>query len=321
MKITLIYTAYFEKLADEQLDMIEATAPDASISEVNGSEMQVEDIVDSDIIFGRIPPRMLPQLKKLKWNHMPTAGADGMTDKSLYASESIVVTKASGTYGIPIAEHIVGMILALSHTFGYYFEKQGKGLWCDKIPTNLVDIYGSTVLVLGLGDIGTEVCRCLSGFGCNIIGFRQNASKPHDLVSDVRSISQLKETLPSADYIIICTPGTEKTTKLFGSEEFNLMKKRAIIINIGRGKIIDTNALNEALVTRKIGGAGLDVTDPEPLPKDHPLWKAPNVLITPHVSGITQTATDRRVTVFLDLLKRYVDGRELYNVVDLDEGY
>jgi len=320
MKITLIYSQGFVKLSDELVERINTVAPEAIISEVYERDVRVEDLVDSEIIFGRMPSHMLKSLPNLKWLHLYTAGADDMTDPSLYANKSVILTKASGTYGVPIAEHVIGMMTAISRNFGYYYGEQRKGSWSNQSP-KLFDIFGSTVLVLGLGDIGTEVCRRLSGFDCNIIGIRRNPSKPHELVQDIRPLSRLHESLAEADFVIICTPGTENTHKLFGQEEFKLMKKNAVIVNIGRGSAIDTNALTDALYTQEIYGAGLDVTDPEPLPADHPLWSAPNTLITPHISGLTPMMIERRLMIFVDLLKLYLSGEEMHNKVDFTEGY
>ena len=320
MKLTIINDHYFHKLSDELLHKIQVAAPDYTVSQIEQKGITAADLIDSEIVFGRIPPHLLIELKNLKWLHLGSAGANGMTDRTLYANKSTIVTKSSGTFGVSIAEHIIGMMIALSRDFGYYYEKQSEGEWCGTFP-DLLDISGSTVVVIGLGDIGTEVSKHLSGFGCRIIGFRKNASKPHKIVSDVRPLSQLRESLPEAEYVIICSPGTGKTEKLFGREEFDLMKSRAIIINVGRGMIIDSEALAEALNLSKIAGAGLDVTEPEPLPAGHPLWSARNVLITPHVSAATGVTTERRVMVFLNLLKRYLAGEELYNYVDFDEGY
>ena len=320
MKISIINDRYFHKLSDELLQKIKDAAPGYDISQVEQIGIKAADLIDSEIVFGRIPPHLLIELKNLKWLHLGSAGANGMTDISLYANKSAIVTKSSGTFGISVAEHIIGMMIALSRDFELYYKKQRDGEWCNEWPT-LLGISGSTVMVIGLGDIGTEVCKHLSCFGCHMIGFRRDATKPHEVVSDVRPLSLLRESLPEADYIIICTPGTNETEKLFGHEEFDLMKERAIIINIGRGMIIDTDALIEALNKNKIAGAGLDVTEPEPLPTGHPLWSAQNVFITPHVSAATHVTAERRVMVFVDLLKRYLAGQELYNFVDFDVGY
>ena len=320
LKITILYDYFFRKLTNELLQSIKDTAPCAVFYEVEQSVVKASDLIDSDIVFGRIPPHLLIELKDLKWMHLGSAGANGLTDISLYANKSTLVTKSSGTFGIVIAEYIVGMMIALGKNLGYYYDKKREGIWCDQWP-ELLSIHGSTVLVLGLGNIGTEVCKMLTSFRCNIIGFRRNATKPHKVISDVRPLSRLRESLPEADYVVICTPGTTETEKLFGDEEFDLMKKRAIIVNVGRGMIIDNDALAKALHERKIAGAGLDVTEPEPLPAGHPLWRCKNLLITPHISAATRLTDERRVMVFIDLLKRYLSGGEMYNIVDFNAGY
>ncbi|MCL2662612.1 MAG: D-2-hydroxyacid dehydrogenase [Oscillospiraceae bacterium] len=320
MKLTIINDYYFRKLPDELLQEIKDTAPGYGITEVEQSCVTVDDLVDSDIVFGRIPPHLLIELPNLKWQHLASAGANGLMDKELYANKSMLLTKSSGTFGIPIAEHIVGMMIALGRDFERYYKKQFEGIWDSEWPI-LLDVSDSTVLIIGLGDIGTEVSRHLKGFGCRLIGMRKNADKPHGVIKDVRPVSQLHEALPEADYVVICTPGTAETDKLFGNKEFEIMKNTAIIINVGRGMIIDSVALAEALSGRKIHGAGLDVTDPEPLPKGHPLWSAPNILITPHVSAATNVTTGRRARVFINLLKRYVAGLEMYNFIDFEAGY
>ena len=320
MKLTILTDDIIVKYTKEAIMELEQTFPDVGFSCMNKSSAGIADLIDSEIIFGWPPPKMLKDLKNLKWLHLPSAGANSYTDVSLYADPSILLTKSSGTFGIPIAEHIIGMMIALSRNFTRHHDAQKKGEW-NHGRLDVLDLYGSNVLILGLGNIGTEVCRRLSGFGCNIIGFRRDASVPHELVSEVRPITRLRESLPDADYIIICLPGTNETRMIFGREEFGLMKNRAVIINIGRGTIIDTNALVEALNDKKIAGAGLDVTDPEPLPADHPLWNAGNVIITPHVSATSLRTDDRRLAIFTDLLKHYISGQQMYNVVDFVSGY
>jgi len=299
---------------------IQEVAPGFEISQIEQKDVTTADLIGSGIVFGRIPPHLLIELKNLKWLHLGSAGANGMTDISLYANKSVIVTKSSGTFGIAVADYIIGMMISLGRSFGYYFDKQRNGEWCQKM-LEYFDMSGSTVIVVGLGDIGTQVSKRLCAFGCKLIGFRRDVSKLHEVVSDIRPISQLRESLPEADYIILCAPGTAETAKLISHAEFDLMKKRAIIINVGRGMIIDTDALVEALHKKKIAGAGLDVTEPEPLPAGHPLWSAPNVFITPHVSAPTKVTAERRVKIFTDLLKRYLAGQQMYNIVDFDAGY
>ena len=320
MKLTIINDHYFRKLPDELLQEIKDIAYGYTVTEVEQKGITADDLIDSDIVFGRIPPHLLINLPNLKWQHLASAGANGLMDRDLYANKSMMLTKSSGTFGIPMAEHIVGMMIALGRDFGHYYKKQFEGVWDSDWPI-LLDISDSTVLIIGLGDIGTEVSRHLAGFGCRLIGMRKNTDKSHEIIKDVRSTSQLHGTLPEVDYIIICSPGTAETDKLFGYKEFEIMKNTAILINVGRGMIIDSEALTAALNERKIYGAGLDVTEPEPLPAGHPLWSARNILITPHVSAATNVTTARRARVFINLLKRYVAGQEMYNLIDFEAGY
>ena len=320
MKLTIINDHYFRKLPNALVQEIKDAATGYTVAEVEQNGIEVKDLFDSDIVFGRIPPHLLIKLPNLKWQHLASAGANGLMDKALYANQSMILTKSSGTFGVSIAEHIIGMMIALGRDFGHYYKKQFEGEWDSYWPI-LKDISGATVLIIGLGDIGTEVSKHLSGFNCRLIGMRRNESNPHEVINDIRPISQLHDTLPEVDFVIICTPGTTDTENLFSHVEFDLMKNTAIIINVGRGQIIDSSALAEALNTHSIYGAGLDVTDPEPLPEKHPLWTARNILITPHISAATNVTTKRRAMVFIDLLKRYIAGQDLYNFIDFDAGY
>ena len=321
MKLSILHDEYFNEPTRSELRALEAEVPGVTVVYCGQWDLTcVADLIDSEVVLGRIPPKMLKELKNLKWHHLASAGANRFTDKSLYADPSIILTKSSGTFGIPIAEHTLGMMLSLSRHFTDHYKNQLNGVWRQSWPVTY-ELYDSNVLVLGLGDLGTEICKRLSGFGCHITGFRHDPSIPHELVDEVRPISMLRESLPYADYIIVCLPGTDDTMKLIGREEFHLMKERAIVINVGRGFIVDTDALVDALNNNLIAGAGLDVTDPEPLPPSHPLWYARNVIITPHESATSSEVGKRRLVIFTDLLKRYMNGQPMYNRVNFELGY
>lgn len=320
MKLTILTDDVIVQYPAAAIEALRAAVPGVVISCIPRESVKTADLIESEIIFGWPPQNALKELTRLKWLHLPSAGANNFTDISMFADPSIILTKSSGTFGVPISEHVLGMMIALSRNFPLHYNAQQKGEWGRDRPEAL-ELFGSNVLILGLGDIGTEVCKRLSGFGCNITGIRRDPSVLHEFASAVLPVSQLRESLPNADYIVICLPGTAETSKLIGYEEFALMKKRAIIINIGRGTVIDTDALVDALKNHKIGGAGVDVTDPEPLPAGHPLWNAGNVLITPHVSALSPLSADRRLAIFTDLLKRYLSGQKMYNVVDFVSGY
>ena len=321
MKITIIeYDVYDNKYNDEQIAILKSAAPNIIVDCLSSECVSKETLYDSDVIFGWPPSELLVDLPNLKWLHLPSAGSDSYNKASVFSNPDIIVTKSSGTFGIPISESIIGMMITLSRNFLPYYDNQKKNSW-TQIRAEYPDIFNSTVFVLGLGNIGTELCKRLSGFDCNIIGFRNNPSTPCEYADEVLPVSEFRNRLPEADFIAICLPGTSETKNLISFDEFKLMKSSAIIANIGRGSIINTDALIDALNTNKIGGAGLDVTDPEPLPPDHPLWKAKNVLITPHVSAASRHNKIRRLMIFADLIKRYQNGQPLYNIVDFNKGY
>ena len=320
MKLTALTDNFFVNYPDSVLLALEAVSPGLTITCMPRTSATIVNLMDSEAIFGWVSPRLLKDLPNLKWLHLPNSGANNYANPALYANPSVILTKSSGTFGIPISEYVLGMMVALSRNFTRHYKNQQEGNWPrDYLET--LDIFGSNVFVLGLGDVGTEVCKRLSGFGCHITGFRRDTSVPHEFANEVRPISLLRESLPDADYIIFCLPGTNETYQLIGREEFGLMKKRAIVINIGRGSLIDTDALVDALNNHQIAGAGVDVTDPEPLPAEHPLWSAENVIITPHSSAMSPGNDARRLEIFTDLLKRYTSEQELYNIVDFALGY
>jgi phosphoglycerate dehydrogenase-like enzyme len=239
---------------------------------------------EAEVIFGNPPPARLPEAESLRWLHLGTAGANGFCSPALYARPDVVVTKSSGVFGIPIAEHILGMFLALSRRFGEYGARQRAREWAGDID-NGRDLSGATVLVLGAGDIGTSLARLLEPFGCHRIGFKRNLSRGAPHFEELIDRRGLLPALAAADYVACCLPGTPGTAKLMGSEEFAAVKPGAVFVNVGRGAVVDTGALVGALDEGRLFGAALDVTDPEPLPPGHPLWDRDNVVITPTAAG------------------------------------
>jgi len=320
MNLTILNDEMLPEYTEESLALLRDAAPGAVISCYDRATVEIATIADTEVLFGLPSPKLLKQLSYLKWLHLPIAGAFRFADKSLYADPAIILTKSSGVFGKAIAEHAIGMMISLSRSFMEYHKKQQAQEW-GRIDEEVIDIFGSNALVLGLGDIGTEVCKRLSGFGCRITGFRRDANRPHAFADEVRPISRLRESLPDADYIILCLPGTDETTSLIGREELSLMKKNSILINVGRGATVDTDALVDALNNQIIAGAGLDVTEPEPIPAGHPIWTARNMLITPHVSVASPRNHMRRLELFAELLKLYHTGQEMLNIVDFDARY
>jgi phosphoglycerate dehydrogenase-like enzyme len=275
---------------------------------------------DAEIIFGNLPPARLPEAANLRWLHLGSAGANGFCNPALYARADVVVTKSSGVFGIPIAEHILGMFLALSRRFGEYNTHQRAHQWARDID-GVRELTGSAVLVLGAGDIGTTLARLLEPFGCRRIGLKRDLSRHTLYFDELIDRRGLLPALAKADYIACCLPGTPGTAKMMNAEAFASVKQGAVFVNAGRGSVVDTEALTDALAKGRLHGAGLDVTDPEPLPPGHPLWDMENVIITPHVSAGTDFINERRLALFLELMNCYAAGKALWNRVDFYNGY
>ncbi|MBQ2697674.1 MAG: D-2-hydroxyacid dehydrogenase, partial [Clostridia bacterium] len=234
--------------------------------------------------------------------------------------EGCLLTCNSGAYGVGIAEHLLAMMLTLQKRLPVYWEQQKTGTWKNAGPVGGVE--GSTIMVLGLGDIGGHFARRVKAMDAHVLGVRRTGEKP-EWVDELIPLEQLDEALPRADVVALCLPGTPATDGMFNKERLAKMKPGAILLNVGRGAAIDCQALADSLEAGHLGGCGLDVTDPEPLPADHPLWKAPGAFITPHISGGYNFYNTRRriVGIATDNLRRYVAGEELLNLVDPATGY
>lgn len=279
-----------------------------------------EELGDMDIIIGNISEERLKYAKKLKWIQLNSAGVEPYIKEGVLPKGALL-TNSTGAYGLAISEHMIGMLLSLFKKLNLYRDNQNQGLWKDE--GNVKSIYGSTILVVGLGDIGGEFAKRVKALGAYTIGVRRvNAEKP-DYLDEIHLTEDIDKLLPRVDVVALSLPGTKATYKMFSKEKFELMKDGAVLLNVGRGTTVDTDDLCSALESGKLSGCGLDVTDPEPLPSDHRLWKMKNAVITPHISGdfhLRQTH-DRIVRIASDNLKRYINGEELNGVVDFTTGY
>jgi phosphoglycerate dehydrogenase-like enzyme len=216
---------------------------------------------------------------------------------------------------------MLALTFALIRRFGQYSRNQAAHRW--KAMGNIISVEGSTTAILGLGDIGGSYARKMKALGAYTIGFRRSLGEKPDYLDEQYTLSSLDEVLPRADIIAIALPGLVETRHLIGSHQFSLMKEGAYLINVGRGNIVDPDALKEALTAGRLGGAGLDVTEPEPLPARDPLWDFDNVIITPHVAGhfFLQETFERIVRIAGENLKAYVTGSSYSHVVNRSLGY
>ena len=303
----------------EQLDRACSVAGEYKIVTVKSEDVTEEQIKSAEIIFGWPNVDILKNAPYLKWLHLPSAGADRYTDKNIYANRNTILTTSTGTFGKPMAEHAVSLILAFYRNLHLHVRNGMAARW-ERFG-NTRDFFGSTVGIIGLGDIGGETAKRCKALGAKVIAVKRHVSEKPEYVDELYSEQDINILLENSDAIVMALPNTVHTKGFLSSERINRMKKNAFIVNLGRGSSIDQNALINALKENKIAGAGLDVTDPEPLPKDSPLWYLPNVIITSHTSGFSPTSINRCFDIFLYNLIRYTKNQELINTVDFNEGY
>ena len=223
-----------------------------------------------------------------------------------------------------IAEHVMALTRALARGLGFAVTAQNRGVWVrseigDLAP--LVRLRGKTMLVVGLGGIGTEVARLASAAEMRVTGIRSSRRSGPPFVDRVGLTEDLAAFASEADVVVNCLPMTPDTADIFDAALFKAMKPTAFFVNVGRGGTVDTDALIAALTNVDIAGAGLDVTDPEPLPPGHPLWKAPNLIITPHYAAWSDIGRERRWLLYRENLRRFVAGEPMLSVVDPERGY
>lgn len=284
-----------------------------------------EELPDTDIFIGySLRPQQLKDAKRLKWIHSTAAGVAQLMYPELRDS-GVVVTNPRGIFSLPMAEHTMGMMLALARNFPDTVRQQDRAQWAQQalwdMPQHLTELYGRVLLIVGFGSIGKEIARRALVFGMRVWGVRRSARGESALAEKILPAAELRNALPQADFVIIAAPETAETWHLMGQEEIALMKPGARLINVARGSLLDEAALIRALKEGKLGGAALDVTATEPLPPESPLWKAPNLLLTPHTSAISERLWERETALLIELLERWFDGRELTNRVDFSRGY
>lgn len=280
------------------------------------------DLAWAEVIVGFPPVPRLHAATNLKWLQIPWSGADGYADHPQFP-QHVLLTNATGAFGRPIAEYAFAATFALMRRFHQYRDRQNEHNWLwqgdEMSPT------GKHVLILGAGDIGTNAAALFKKFDCRITGVRRVVRQCPEGFDRVVTLEDAEAVLPEADIVICCMPDTPLTRGWLNRSRLEMLKDTAVLVNVGRGSLLDHDALADLLKAGKLHGAALDVTDPEPLPADHPLWSCENALITPHVSGNTFKGLKGKEEFFYNLcrenLLRYKEGKELLNKVDLKTGY
>lgn len=284
-----------------------------------------QELPDTDIFVGySLRPEQLTHAKKLKWIHSTATGVAQLMYPELRDS-GIRVTNPSGIFAPPMAEHTIGLMLALARNFPDSVRYQDQSCWgqqplWDK-PQRLTELSGQVLLIVGYGSIGRELAKRSRAFDMHVWGVTRTGKGDTTHAERIVPVAQLEEALPQADYVVLAAPETRETKHLMNEARIAKMKPGARLINVARGSLLDEVALLRALEQGRLGGAVLDVTGTEPLSPDSPLWKAPNLFITPHTSAVSDRLWVRQTALLMDLLERWFDGRELFNQVDFAKGY
>jgi len=306
-------------VSEEQLASLQRAVPGLDLFTADEDEL-VSKVGDADGLVGTCTPEVVKAGKNLEWVQVGSAGVSYCMYPELINSQ-ITLTNAKIIQGPEIADHAMALLLFLTRNLRYAVEDKATGQWNRQPHSSSIELRGKTALVVGMGGIGTQVAERASAFGMQVLGIDPKDISYINSVEKVGKPDQLHDFLPSADVIFMCAPITPQSNLMFGPEEFRLMRQGSYLINVSRGKIIDTKALLAALESGRLAGAGLDVTEPEPLPQDHPLWKLDNVIITPHVAGRSDGIGERRMELFEENLKRFQRGLPLRNIVDKQRGY
>jgi len=273
------------------------------------------------------PEDILDRAPQLRWFQFPGAGVDNLMRTGLLSKGStVVVTSVAGIHAIPISEYVFASMLMFAHHFPEMLRLQQQHNWAYGRRWNALrgtELAGKTLGVIGLGGIGRRIAQLGHAFGMRVLGLRRSAgTKASDPdVDELYAPSRLRDLLGACDYVVLALPLTPETERMIGEHELLAMRSTAFLVNISRGRVVDEQALIRALQSGWIAGAGLDVTVEEPLPKENPLWDMPNVILTPHMSGLSDHYSARLTEVFADNLRRYRAGKPLLHIVDPAKGY
>jgi phosphoglycerate dehydrogenase-like enzyme len=301
---------------------LQSVSPKAHIVAVNKTTV-MREIGDADAFVGNIKPEQVRAGKNLKWVQVMSAGVENalfLSGGNDLRDSNIVLTNNKIVQGPEIADHAMAMLLMASRRLRQYVAADLQEIW-ERSDFKGIELNGKTAVVIGMGGIGMQIATRAWAFGMNVIGVDPEDKPFSPFVKQVVKPDQLDDVLPQADVVFISAPHTEKSHKMMGAREFELMKPKSYFIAVSRGGIYDMGGLVKALDSKRLAGAGVDVTDPEPLPKGHALWKFDNVVITPHIAGRSDRDRERMVGTVKENIKRFVDGRPLINVVDKQKGY
>ncbi|MFD2416407.1 D-2-hydroxyacid dehydrogenase [Amycolatopsis pigmentata] len=267
--------------------------------------------------YGTLTPRLIEAATGLEWLQAPMAAPPAGYYFPELTAHPVVVTNMRDTYTDHVSTHAVALLLSLARNLPYYLRKQIDRSWApDKREETILHLPEATVLIVGLGALGEYIARLLRPLGCRIVGTDARREEKPDPVDEMGRPEDLDAYLTEADAVLLTVPHTPETYKLIDERRLGLMKPSALLVNIGRGAVVDIDALATALRDGVIRAAAIDVVPEEPLPADHPLWSEPRAIVTPHVAAVGPHKEERRFTVLRENAERFLSGRDLFNVVD-----
>ncbi len=328
------------QLNEAQLQYLRDVSPLLEVRQLPLSDPDTLSTVltpDVEILYTHFGTFDLHLAPGLRWVQLDSAGVNQLQTTPLWQSD-ITITTANGVHTIQIAEYVFSVMLAHAHHLPLAQHLQQSSQWASGTLLNEFvprELWGATLGIIGYGAIGRQVARLAHTFGMRVLATKRADRSPAfdgwsqagtgdadgSIPEHYYTMAELPMLLPECDILVLALPLTEQTHHLIGAKELALLRSHTLLINVGRGPLIDQSALIAALEERRLGGAALDVTDPEPLPTDSPLWQLENVILTPHVAGLSQHYNDRIVALFADNLHRYLHGEPLLNIVQRSLGY
>ncbi len=310
-------------LAPERVAELQAAFPKLQFLVAAAPDEAAKLAKDADVSLGWCTPAVLAAGKKLRWVQSYSAGVERCVSIPEFRERDVLLTNMQRVAAPVMAEHVLAMMLAFSRGLEFYIPERMAGRWSDEPPSSvrMVSLEGKTLLVVGLGGIGTEVAKRAHALGMKVTAVRNTGREGPEFVSYVGLPAELRRLAGEADFVVNTTPLTPATTGMFDAKFFAACKPGAYFFNVGRGRSVVQADLVAALESGRLAGAGLDVTDPEPLPADHPLWKMRNVILTPHVSASSDLGHSVRFAIVEENLRRYLAGEKMLSVVDVARGY
>jgi phosphoglycerate dehydrogenase-like enzyme len=310
-------------LAPQLLPALQAAAPGVELLPVGNAAEAVALAKEADAVLGLCTPELLAAGPNIRWIQSYSAGVERCVAIPALRERDVLLTNMRRIAGPVMAEHVMALMLAYARGLHFYVPERMAGRWTREMPPpgRMLTLEGKTVLVVGLGGIGVEVAKRAHALGMRVVATRASGREGPPFVSYVGLPDELGKLAAEADFVVNTAPLTPATTGMFDAKFFAAVKPGAFFVNVGRGGSVVQTELVAALASGRLGGAGLDVTDPEPLPADSPLWKMQNVILTPHVSAQSDLGDEARFAIGVENLRRYVAGERMLSVVDVAKGY